>query len=134
MINSKRLTELARKWEKMAAMEHRRIQSMATKGYSAVYTAEYLRFSIPLEFLSKSVFRELLGMSKEEFGLPTSGPITVPCESGFLEYVMSLLRGHIPESLEKALLTSLATYHCSGFSSLAVGLGHSHPQVLVFSY
>lgn len=134
MINSKRLTELARKWEKIAAMEHRRIQSMATKGYSAVYTAEYLRFSIPLEFLSKSVFRELLGMSKEEFGLPTSGPITVPCESGFLEYVMSLLRGHIPESLEKALLTSLATYHCSGFSSLAVGLGHSHPQVLVFSY
>lgn len=134
MINSKRLTELARKWEKIAAMEHRRIQLMATKGYSIVYTADDIRFSIPLEFLSKSVFRELLGMSKEEFGLPTSGPITVPCESAFLEYVMSLLRGHIPESLEKALLTSLATYHRSEFSSLAVGLGHSHQQVLVFSY
>ncbi|KAJ0086074.1 hypothetical protein Patl1_06837 [Pistacia atlantica] len=71
-------------------------------------------------------------MSGEEFGLPTNGPITLTCDSTLLEYVMSLLRGQIPESLEKALLTSLATYNCSALASLA--LGHNHQQALILSY
>ncbi|KAJ0077393.1 hypothetical protein Patl1_35792 [Pistacia atlantica] len=69
----------------------------------------------------KNVFSELLRMSDEEFGLPPNGLIKLTCDSTLLEYVMSLLRGQIAESLEKALLTSLATYHCSALASLALG-------------
>ncbi|KAJ4715908.1 Auxin-responsive protein [Melia azedarach] len=142
MINSKRIIQLAKKWQKMAAMERRRISfprngaaqkpSVANKGHFVVYTTDNVRFTLPLEYLRTSVFIELLRMSEEEFGLPSDGPITLPCDSTFLNYVMSLVNGCIPEDLEKALLNSLSTCHFSASSSLA--LGQSHQQTLVYSY
>ncbi|KAJ4715906.1 Auxin-responsive protein [Melia azedarach] len=141
MINSKRLIQLARKWQKMAAMKRRRISflrngaaqkpSVANKGQFVVYTTDNRRFTLPLEYLRTSLFIELLRLSEEEFGLPSDGPITLPCDSAFLNYVMSMVKGRIPEDLEKALLTSLSTCHFSASSSLA--LGESHQQTLIYS-
>lgn len=84
--------------------------SIANRGHFVVYTTDGTRFTIPLEYLSTGVFRELFRISEEEFGLPTDGPITFPCDSAFLEYVMPLLKKCIPEDLEKALLTHLQAY------------------------
>ncbi|KAL5791250.1 hypothetical protein ACOSQ2_006138 [Xanthoceras sorbifolium] len=103
MISSKRLTEIARMWGKWAAMTRQRI----------AFTRN-----------------ELLRMSEEEFGIPTNGPITLPCDSTFLKYVLSLVRGGISEDLEKSLLTSLATCH---FSVSSLDQGPSNRQTLICS-
>ncbi|KAJ4715917.1 Auxin-responsive protein [Melia azedarach] len=141
MINSKRLIQLARKWQKMAAMKRRRISfpssgasetSVANKGHFVVYTTDNIRFTVPLEYLSGNVFIELLRMSEEEFGLSSEGPITLPCDSTFLNYVLSLVKRCMPEDLERALLTSLSTCHVSVSSSLP--LEQCHQQKLVYSY
>ncbi|KAH7574866.1 hypothetical protein ACOSP7_005851 [Xanthoceras sorbifolium] len=143
MINSKRLVELARKWQKKAAVRRRRISftkngdglnssSVSNKGHFVVYTTDKTRFTVPLKYLSRSVFRELLRMSEEEFGLPINGPITLPCNSTFLKYVLSLFRGGMSEDLEKSLLASLTTCHFS-VSLLGQELSH-HQQTLIYSY
>ncbi|KAI9180178.1 hypothetical protein LWI28_002037 [Acer negundo] len=139
MINSKGLVGLASKW---AAMKHQKISltgngegqnssSVSNKGHFVVYTSDKTRFTVPLEYLSKSVFRELLRMSEEEFGIPTNGPITLPCNRTFLKYVLSLFRGGMSEDLEKSLLTSLTTCH---FSVSLLGQGLSHQKTLIYSY
>lgn len=52
-------------------------------------------------------------MSEEEFGLPSDGPITLPCDSQFLRYLTSLMRKKAAKEVEKALLLSMAAYRCS---------------------
>ncbi|KAL9415549.1 hypothetical protein AB3S75_043775 [Citrus x aurantiifolia] len=142
MINSKRLIELARKWQKIETIKRRRISfprraasqnsSVANKGHFVVYTTDEKRFTVPLEYLSRNVFIELLRMSEEEFGLPSFGPITLPCDSIFLNYVMSLIKGRMPEELEKVLLNFLPTSHFSASTSL--GLAQSHQLTFIYSY
>ncbi|ESQ33920.1 hypothetical protein EUTSA_v10009169mg [Eutrema salsugineum] len=60
----------------------------AEKGCFVVYTADKLRFAFPISYLSNSVFQGLLKIAEEEFGLPTEGPITLPFDSIFLEYLI----------------------------------------------
>ncbi|XP_018849199.2 auxin-responsive protein SAUR62-like [Juglans regia] len=81
---------------------------MASKGHFVVYTDDKKRFVVPLEYVSKMIFGELLRMS-EEFGLPSNEPIgiTLPCDGTFSEYVIYLVQVHMPEDLEKALLSLL---------------------------
>ncbi|XP_017970652.1 PREDICTED: auxin-responsive protein SAUR68-like [Theobroma cacao] len=140
MINAKRLIELARKWQKMAAIKRRRISfpkqntdadpaATSGKGHFAVYTTDKKRFVVPLKYLNTNLFRELLKMSEEEFGIPADGPITLPCDSTFLEYITPFTQGCVPEDLEKALLTTLTTCHCS-----APSLGQSHQEALICGY
>ncbi|XP_044507137.1 auxin-responsive protein SAUR62-like [Mangifera indica] len=135
MINPKRFVDLTRKWQKMASAKRRRISYprsfVADKGHFVVYTTDEKRFMVPLEFLTQIVFKELLRLSEEEFGLPSHGAIILPCDSTFLEYVISLVQGRIPEELEKALLTSIATCHHLASSSLAPGQSQ---QTLIFGY
>ncbi|KAJ0077642.1 auxin-responsive protein SAUR64-like [Pistacia vera] len=137
MINPKRLIELARKWQRMASAKRRRISYprsfVADEGHFVVYTTDKKRFMVPLEYLSQNVFIELLRMSEEEFGLPTEGAITLPCDSTLLKYVIALVRGRMPAELEKALLTSIATCHQLASCSFAQGQSH-HQQTLIFGY
>ncbi|KAL5856156.1 hypothetical protein ACOSQ3_005990 [Xanthoceras sorbifolium] len=100
-INPKRLIEMARKWQRMAVARHRRISYpgsgeildglVADKGHSVVYTTDKKRFMVPLEYLSRNVLIELQRMSEEEFGLPSNGAITLPCDSMVFDYVVSLV-------------------------------------------
>ncbi|MBA0876192.1 hypothetical protein Goshw_004705 [Gossypium schwendimanii] len=63
------------------------------KGYFAVYVGEnQKRFMIPVSFLSRPLFQDLLGMSQEEFGYshPTGG-LTIPCNEDIFLDVTSRL-------------------------------------------
>ncbi|GMI87614.1 SMALL AUXIN UPREGULATED RNA 66 [Hibiscus trionum] len=121
MMSSKKLIRVTRKWQKItafgrksiAAANHSNKSSVVDKGCFVIYTTDKRRFVIPLEFLSNCIFRELFKMSKEEFGLPSDGPITLPCDSVILHYVLSLVKRGLAKDMEKAVLDSITTYRCS---------------------
>ncbi|KAK3024062.1 hypothetical protein RJ639_043423 [Escallonia herrerae] len=46
------------------------------------------------------MFRELIYFVEEEYGLPMSGPITVPCDAAFIEHRCSTGREKV-DSFEK---------------------------------
>ncbi|KAM7253680.1 hypothetical protein ACFE04_021834 [Oxalis oulophora] len=112
MVNPRRLLQLAKKLQRVASTNRGRItssDSAVMAGHFVVYTSDKTRFVIPLEYLNKSVFKGILKLSEEEFGLQSNGPITLPCDSSVFEYVILLTRKEVPQELEKALLTSLLT-------------------------
>ncbi|XP_049353277.1 auxin-responsive protein SAUR68-like [Solanum verrucosum] len=130
MISTKKLIKMARKWQKFAAMQRKRISfprndsdaddcstsssSIVEKGHFVVYTADQARFVIPLAYLENEVIRQLLNLSEEEFGLPSGGPITLPCDSAFMNYIISLIKkGVAAGDLHKALLLSIPSSCCS---------------------
>ncbi|CAN1770905.1 Auxin-responsive protein SAUR64 [Linum perenne] len=107
-INPKRLLQIAKKWQTIAATrgktggriritlpklkildDHHDDHDEVKKGHFAVYTAveERKRFVVPLEFLNVTIFIQLLKQSEEQLGLPCDGPITLPCDPSFLEYL-----------------------------------------------
>lgn len=47
----------------------------------------------------------------EEFGLPTNGPLTVLCDTAFMEYVITLISHNVNEDAERPLLTLIAVSH-----------------------
>ncbi|KAM0947378.1 putative small auxin-up RNA [Dioscorea sansibarensis] len=113
---------MARKWQKVAAMARRisspraddrsdfsacSTSSIVEKGHCNVHTLEGKRFMIPLAYLNIVVFMELLKISKEEFGLPGDGPITLPCDTISMEYVLSMLSRGVSQEIERALLSSI---------------------------
>ncbi|XP_031127761.1 auxin-responsive protein SAUR67-like [Ipomoea triloba] len=73
-----------------------------SKGHFAIYTADQKR--------------QLLNFSEEEFGLPSNGPITLPCDAVFMNYIISLLSRGLSRELENALLTSVTSSRCSSAS------------------
>ncbi|KAL1192563.1 Auxin-responsive protein SAUR66 [Cardamine amara subsp. amara] len=124
MINTKKLLKMAKKWQQRAALKRKRISfqrsttttsssTVAEKGCFVVYTMDKIRFAFPISYLSNSVFQELLKISEEEFGLSTQGPITLPFDSVFLEYLIKLIQRRIDGDTEKALLMSIASARCS---------------------
>lgn len=128
MISSKKLVKMARKWQKLAAMGRKRISlprnhdeakgescstsKVADKGHFVVYTCDQRRFAIPLAYLNHDIFRKLLEMSEDEFGLPSAGPIILPCDAILVEYIISLIRQGLASDLQHALLTSIITARC----------------------
>ncbi|OVA16030.1 Auxin-induced protein [Macleaya cordata] len=138
VINTKRLIYMVKKWQKkVSAMKRRRISFPTDKGYFVVYAIDMKRFVVPLEYLNNSIFRELFKMSEEEFGLPSNGPITLPCDSAFMEYVISFLRQrrHLSENLEKAiLLIFMANYDRCSTSSTQIFQPQTNHQYLVHGF
>ena len=64
------------------------------RGYLAVYVGESQkkRFVIPIVYLNRPSFQELLNQAEEEFGYNhPMGGLTIPCrEDAFLELISSL--------------------------------------------
>lgn len=132
MISPKKLIRMARKWQKICTSRGKRISvprmdqglnanccstpSVADKGHFVVYTADWIRFMIPLAYLNTEIFQNLLKMSEEEFGLPSDGPLTLPCDSFVMEFFVFLIQGSVGKDLGKALLMSFAN---TGFSFLS---------------
>ncbi|XP_059311343.1 auxin-responsive protein SAUR64-like [Lycium ferocissimum] len=134
MLSGKKLIKMDRKWQKFAAMQRKRISLprngndedscsasssiIAGKGQFVVYTTDQKRFVIPLAYLQNEVILQLLNMSEEEFGCPIGGPIILPCDSDFMDYIVSLIKKHATaEDLHKALLLLISS-SCSSTSSL----------------
>ncbi|KAK3011032.1 hypothetical protein RJ639_011936 [Escallonia herrerae] len=110
MINPKKVIKMARKWQRLAALRRKRITlpgsslSVADKGHFVAYTTDRKRYAFPMVYLNSYIFRELFKMSEEEFGLPSDGPITLPCDAEFMDYAISLLKKRTTQDIEKALL------------------------------
>ncbi|KAL4195196.1 hypothetical protein AMTRI_Chr05g63380 [Amborella trichopoda] len=111
MINSKKLLEIKPKWQRQSS-RGRRQQSdneqndlVADEGHFVIYTIDGGRFIVPLPYLNRPIFRELLLMAEEEFGFTGYGHLMVPCEAFVLEYIVSLLRRNPPVEVEKALIS-----------------------------
>nr|GMC82969.1 auxin-responsive protein SAUR68-like [Ipomoea batatas] len=127
MISSKKLIKLAKKWQKFAVIRRKRISfpslnddtdccntsSAVSKGHFVVYTDDQKRFFVPLSYLENEIIRQLLNMSEEEFGLSSDGPITLPCDAAFMNYIISLLSRGLSKELENALLISFTSSRCS---------------------
>ncbi|CAA7030650.1 unnamed protein product [Microthlaspi erraticum] len=143
MMNTKKLIKMAKKWQQRAALSRKRISfqksntttssssASVEKGCFVVYTVDNIRFAFPLRYLSNSVFQELLKISEEEFGLPAGGPITLPFDSVFLEYLIKLVERRMDGDTEKALLMSISSARCSSQCSLQEQSSTSQ-QLLVF--
>ncbi|KAL4568253.1 hypothetical protein LXL04_023861 [Taraxacum kok-saghyz] len=126
MLRPKKLLRMARKWRREAAKSAARV---ADKGHFVVYTVDHSRFVIPLHYLNNNIFRELLKMSEDEFGLPTNRPITLPCDSSLMNYLVNVFERSPTKDLE-ALLISIATNRCSSFDQG----GENRKQVLVYGF
>ncbi|WCJ18908.1 SAUR-like auxin-responsive protein family [Euphorbia peplus] len=111
-ISAKKLIKLARKWQKLAALKRKRIALPHQK-----------RFLLPLAYLNSEIIRELYNMAEDEFGLPGSGPLTLPCEAEIMEYAIGLIKQKVNGDVERALLTSIA----NSCSSLPFHLQHQLP-------
>ncbi|KAM0851601.1 hypothetical protein ACQ4PT_052299 [Festuca glaucescens] len=141
MVSSKRLAQMAKKWQRMAAMGRKRLtrtttaraatefsatsssSSVAVKGHCVVYTADGARFEVPLAYLGTAIIGELLSMSHDEFGFASDGRITLPCDAAVMEYVMCLLRRNASEEVERALLSSVVrTCHQDSSTEASMGV------------
>ncbi|EEF39754.1 conserved hypothetical protein [Ricinus communis] len=89
--------------------------SRAEKGCFVVYSTDKKRFLLPLEYLNNDVIKELFNMAEDEFGLPSKGPLTLPCEAELMEYAIGLIKRQVTRDVEMALLTSIAN-SCSSSS------------------
>ena len=132
MISPKKLIRMARKWQKGAALGRKRISlqrinrgvdadscstsTVADRGHFVVYSSDRRRFAIPLAYLNSEIFRELFQMSEEEFGIQSAGPIILPCDSVFMDYVISFIQRGVAKDLERALIMSIASSSCSSSS------------------
>ncbi|PON36387.1 Small auxin-up RNA [Parasponia andersonii] len=143
---------MARKWQRMAALSRKRISfsrrnkdldiaescttssNVTDKGHFVVYTTDDKRFVIPLEYLSHNILRELFRMSEEEFGLSSDGPIRLPCDAVFMDYVIKLIRRGVAKDLEKALLKSIETSLCYSLPASSFHQGLTSQQIPVFGY
>ena len=126
MVSTKRLSQLTKKWQRMAAMGRKRITqttmvkraaeecramtSVAVKRHCVVYTTDGGRFEVPVVYLGTAVFDELLRMTQEEFGFAggNDGHITLPCDTTVMEYAMCLLRRDASIEVVRAFLSSIA--------------------------
>jgi hypothetical protein len=121
MNSSSILTKLGKKLQELASISRKsnslprttwndeRTSVLADKGHFVVYTIDQNRFLIPLVYLNSGILRALFELSKDEFGLPSDGPITLPCEAFFMEYILMLTRQGADKNLEKPLLMSIST-------------------------
>ncbi|KAL6000431.1 hypothetical protein ACLOJK_024127 [Asimina triloba] len=143
MISPKRLAAIARRWKKLAAKGRRRIsmskpnvepckKSTTSKGHFIVYTRGGRRFAIPLAYHNNPIFQELFKFSEDVYGLASDGPITIPCDATFMQYIISFLQRAMVEDVERALLLSMATSRCSIFSDPLQT--QTDPPMLVHGY
>ncbi|KAI4316913.1 hypothetical protein L6164_024842 [Bauhinia variegata] len=63
------------------------------KGHFVVYVGENRsRYIVPISFLSRPEFQNLLQQAEEEFGFDHERGLTIPCEQVVFESLTSMLR------------------------------------------
>jgi hypothetical protein len=97
-----------------------------------LYTADRMRFEVPLSYLGTTVFTEFLRMSQEEFGFTRDGQIILPFDSVVMDNAMCLLRPKASAQVEKAFLRTI-TIPCCYVGCVAPFLGVSK-EVAVWSF
>lgn len=125
MLTPKKLVQIFRRWQQAAALRRRRImmsvatgtsftQTVASRGHIYVYTTDHKRFMVPLKYLSSSIFQELFKMSEDEYGLPSDGPIVLPCDAACMRCIISLIQRRDPVEMDtKSVLSSISSSRCT---------------------
>ncbi|KAM7250125.1 hypothetical protein ACFE04_022008 [Oxalis oulophora] len=113
MFSAKKLVELAYKSQRRFSFP----KPETNEGCFVIYTADNKRFEVPLIYLNNFVFQELLKMSEHEYGLPRDGPITLPYEAVFMEYVICLVKRGVANKEMESVVLNLITTSCSSLSS-----------------
>ncbi|XP_072956589.1 indole-3-acetic acid-induced protein ARG7-like [Typha angustifolia] len=109
-----RLRELIlRKWQRLGRGNRR------NKGHFVVYAKGGKRYVVPLKYLDHPIFKVLLEMAEEEFGTRGHGPLMVPCEEELMEHVVSLLKTHPCDCVEKKLTSITSSRGASLFCSVS---------------
>ncbi|PWA53582.1 small auxin-up RNA [Artemisia annua] len=105
-MTPKKIVKMVRKWRSEAQKSdaNKKNDYVTNKGHFVVYAADQSRFVMPLHYLNSTIFMELLRISEDEFGLPRNGPITLPCDSMLMNYLVNVLERGLSDDLEKALL------------------------------
>lgn len=127
--------KMGRKWQMTVAVRRKRVSSLfphhhnnsvTDRGHFVVYTADdqNKRYSFPIAYLNSYIFRELFRMAEEEFGLPSDGPITVPCDAVFMDYLLSLMQTNATTDIQKALLFAAASRSSSSSSNYNYNVIH----------
>ncbi|GAA0168623.1 hypothetical protein Leryth_010656 [Lithospermum erythrorhizon] len=128
---SRKLSKMIEKW---------RIRRK-NQGHFVVYTKEGKRHTLPLKYLNHPIFRVLLEMAEEEYGLTVDGPLRVPCDKHFFDYIISIIAKDPPQDVENALLSAIT---CRGGASSALSVfdpssshndqgGAQHHQAMLLS-
>ena len=115
MLSPIKLIEMTRR-RRISTMKNPEACSVADEGHFVVYPTEGKRFMVPLAYLGSNIFRGLLKVSEEEFGLGGNIPITLLCNAVFMELVMSLLQGRVSEDVERTFFSSVFADQCSASS------------------
>ncbi|PSS00492.1 Auxin-responsive protein [Actinidia chinensis var. chinensis] len=102
---------------------------VADKGHFVVYTADQTLFMISLVYLNNETIRELFKLSEKEIGLPSDGPITLPCDIFFVECVISLIQHSVAKGSMKALLVTV-NLSFGLYSSSSFHQGKANQQLL----
>ncbi|KAJ4803965.1 hypothetical protein LUZ62_016531 [Rhynchospora pubera] len=145
MLSPKKLVQMAKKWQRLAAIGRRRLafekkhpdqdtnqctSPRAEKGNFVVYTIDGKRFMIPLDYLKNKIVVQLFELSEEEFGYTVDGPLTIPCDAAFMEYAMNLVKRGMSEEVERALLGSVL--QCCHHTQSNLGLISQQVEVCGF--
>lgn len=102
-VSSQKVFKMPKNWRNFAAIKRKRISlsrnegsisnrtpMLGHKGHFFVCT-DHKRSLIPLVYLPKKIFKELLRLSAEEFGLRIGGLNTLPCDASFMDYIAKLI-------------------------------------------
>lgn len=81
--------------------------AVADTGHFVVYSSDNRRFAIPLVYLNNEIFRELLRMSEDKYGTPSEGPIILPCDLVFMDYVILVAQRGVAKDFSYAAWTCL---------------------------
>ncbi|KAG6776234.1 hypothetical protein POTOM_019740 [Populus tomentosa] len=115
MNSSSVLTMLGKKLQKLASINRKstslprttwsdeRTSVLADKGHLVVYTIDQNRFLIPLVYLNSGILRALFELSKDEFGLPSDGPITLPCDEEQIKIWRNPCSSQFPHAIYKVI-------------------------------
>ena len=119
MISTKKI--MAGKWHKLVCGGRKRIclispnsdqTFVANRGNFVIYSRDKRRFVLPLAYLQHNIFQELLEISEQEFGLQASGPITLPCDSIFMNSLVPLFHHGLARNLDFAMRNSNSSSLC----------------------
>nr|TKS03626.1 carboxypeptidase D [Populus alba] len=115
MNSSSVLTMLGKKLQKLASINRKstslprttwsdeRTSVLADKGHLVVYTIDQNRFLIPLVYLNSGILRALFELSKDEFGLPSDGPITLTCDEEQIKIWRNPCSSQFPHAIYKVI-------------------------------
>ncbi|KAK8582614.1 hypothetical protein V6N13_069387 [Hibiscus sabdariffa] len=147
MISARKLIKLAKRWQNMASIRRKRItlpritrdsetnscstSSVVDEGHFVVYSVDQKRFVLPLEYLKNNIVMDLFNLAEEEFGLPGSGILLMPCDANFMEYIIALIKKKPSKEVEKALILSVSTSHCC---SSYLYQQEMNPQLPIWSF